>query len=950
MSCGTHSHPHYSFAISSRVRHKLKYLNKLAASFLQQADPSYNAPHKSLSILSDCLKLRPDDVVTWLNILDILKDTASNNYVGVIDYEPERIVEEMLSQFASQFASPQTLSPAIPKLDNSYLTAMHIQSLKSCPTSSHLLHSYFHHLTTSSHPPPPQKIHSFKSHIDKTLLKTNPYILKSYYDYLLLHNPDNNTNIDNEIKVFEMIKSYLNSAPVPSTAVLQDIVGLKSIEVEDKVEVVESCIEKLSANVDADNSVAVNPTTNSKSSSTKSSKTKQNDKDSNKNLTECYLILSKVYTSSSQTSLARATLEKGVTLSSSSSWCSIELKKLNKQTWQIDDLKKVCTDMDKNTHQSATLFRTWAKMEGDKKTPESNLRALEILYQAKINWPEDGRVHLEEGRIYEKMGDTLKAKICYRESLKFEKNGEAFIKLAKFARGRKKTVAWYETAVRFDREDGRVWNSYGSYLGELGLFEEAREVFEQGEKAKYDRESVYHGRGRMELRAGEWEYFREGLKIEGGTRRVRDFLSHSLGMVLLNEHEIEEARRVFYDGLGEEGVEGERANSRLLLGAALCEVRQGKDSKARALFEKSVTRDPKHSHAWQAWGVLESKAGNYREARELFEVGIKNCKTHPALWQALARMENKCGNVKEARKLYKVGCGLCKKSVSLIVDAAGLEMREGNFKKGRKLLEKALALDGKDGRVWCGLVRASMQEGSCEVTEPPPYADIVAGVDCADAASIKLMEKGLAAVGEEDNIQLRTKDKKETGAKAEYAEKIRAKLAKEARGNNNDDTQTSPQTPTNQSLSDPSSDNTFPEVKYGGLRGRVELLKLSGEIYSRVGRWDRARASFERALELDPNCAQLYHSYAQLEAILFNLEGLNRLNKRAEEIFSKTEEGRNSLGGRGKADMSEVLFTDMPLPSQVQRIREQFGDDVQFDDIVLEGSGTMELLELPPDE
>ncbi|GMH69793.1 hypothetical protein TrST_g4690 [Triparma strigata] len=841
-----------------------------------------------------------------MNAIKIFKDTEDGKYNTVKGYEVSTILEE----FQSKFPVSTPLHPSIPIIEGSDISKIYILALGKNPRSEHLLHSYMHYLTMRNPPPPTNVITPYEAHCTSILGPHNPYILKTYTTYLLPNDPP---------LALSIMKSHIHEASSPSPVILQDLASHPSIPYPEKVSLCNLSIEKL---------------------------TKTNAP--NKDLIECYLTLSSVHLSSplpSGLSLARSTLTSGSLLETSGSWCALSLKKLSRTSFASNELADLCSQMDVETHPTSVLFKTWARMESENGNYE---RAFKILEEARNVWEGDGSVLVEEGRVWERMGNGTEAKKRYRESLEVEGSTEAMIRMAKFARGRKKTVRWYEAALREDGEDGTVYNSYGSYLSRLGEFEKAREMFRMGaEKGKTGVESVYHGWGRMELRAGRWEeakrLFKEGLNTKGKSYKS-DFLSHSLGMVLLNEHEISEARKIFYEGLDRNGgVHAQGANSRLLLGAALCEVRLGKDGKARELFERSVEEDKRHAHAWQAWGVLEVKAGNYREARELFEVGIKNCKNHPALWQALARMEANLGNVREARKLYKVGFYNCRKSVSLIVDAAGLEMKEGNFKKGRKLLEKALGLDGKEGRVWCGLIRASMHEGSCDIVEGS--VDNIGGFGCADAASIRLLEKGLAAVGEEGEILLRTKDKEGGGAiKAEYAEKIRAKLAAKEGGKDDSPAPTSAAASGDQ---DEFPDDRPSEAKFGGLRGRVELLKLAGEIYSRAGRWDRARASFERALELDPNCAPLYHSYAQLEAILFNLEGLNRLNKRAEEIFSKASPGKFSfkLGHQGYG-------TATPLPSQVQRVRQRFGEDVQFTDILLEGSasGTMELLEFPTDE
>lgn len=44
---------------------------------------------------------------------------------------------------------------------------------------------------------------------------------------------------------------------------------------------------------------------------------------------------------------------------------------------------------------------------------------------------------------------------------------------------------------------------------------------------------------------------------------------------------------------------------------------------------------------------------------------------------------------------------------------------------------------------------------------------------------------------------------------------------------------------------------------------------------------------YEKGMEVNPAHAPLYHSLAELEARLFNVEGLARLNKRALKVFNR---------------------------------------------------------------
>lgn len=70
----------------------------------------------------------------------------------------------------------------------------------------------------------------------------------------------------------------------------------------------------------------------------------------------------------------------------------------------------------------------------------------------------------------------------------------------------------------------------------------------------------------------------------------------------------------------------------------------------------------------------------------------------------------------------------------------------------------------------------------------------------------------------------------------------------------------------------------FNDVRTLGLRNKLkdDLLILL-----------QARAVYEKGLELNPIHAPLYHSLAELEARLFNVEGLAQLNKRALKIFNR---------------------------------------------------------------
>jgi len=65
-----------------------------------------------------------------------------------------------------------------------------------------------------------------------------------------------------------------------------------------------------------------------------------------------------------------------------------------------------------------------------------------------------------------------------------------------------------------------------------------------------------------------------------------------------------------------------------------------------------------------------------------------------------------------------------------------------------------------------------------------------------------------------------------------------------------------------------------------------ELYCALSDTYLKKGKIEEARNLLEKGLEVDPLNAPLYHALAELEARVFNLEGLAKLNKRVSEIFN----------------------------------------------------------------
>jgi hypothetical protein len=116
----------------------------------------------------------------------------------------------------------------------------------------------------------------------------------------------------------------------------------------------------------------------------------------------------------------------------------------------------------------------------------------------------------------------------------------------------------------------------------------------------------------------------------------------------------------------------------------------------------------------------------------------------------------------------------------------------------------------------------------------------------------------------------------------------------------------------------------------------------------------KARELLEKGLEVDPLHAPLYHSLAELEARVFNIEGLAKLNKRAANVFntnaltpppSMKPWEQNLKMGKGQSDLPDGIAAlklefDLDLdgsllhdldPDEIIDQMTQFEDDVVGD-------------------
>lgn len=205
-----------------------------------------------------------------------------------------------------------------------------------------------------------------------------------------------------------------------------------------------------------------------------------------------------------------------------------------------------------------------------------------------------------------------------------------------------------------------------------------------------------------------------------------------------------------------------------------------------------------------------------------------------ALWLAYASLKGRQGNVAESRNLFAQGLQVAPHHTPLLQAWASLELRVGNFSSARTLITQALTRDKYNGSGW--LVAAEIERRARNFG----LVQLILrrGIECCCSRS------------------------------------------KKTRHLNHHQSPT-----TTRSLI------SMATTTHEG----AELYRSLGNALLREGKITLAREIYERGIEWDPRHAPLYHSLAELEAQVFNVEGLSKLHKRAAKFFTADFKDRPKL-------------------------------------------------------
>ncbi|GMI22132.1 hypothetical protein TrCOL_g12458 [Triparma columacea] len=403
------------------------------------------------------------------------------------------------------------------------------------------------------------------------------------------------------------------------------------------------------------------------------------------------------------------------------------------------------------------------------------------------------------------------------------------------------------------------------------------------------------------------DIFGKGLRV---CTRDRMSLYHGHAKMLIDKGEIDKAKETLEKGIEErreemakevvEGRRGEQKEAFLRHTLGMLYLKEGSVVKAQTTFTSGIVPGVSGSRASRLLlgaALCASRLGDLELARSNFDKAVQEDGKHAHAYQAWSIMEIKADNFTVAKTLVECGLANCPNHGALWQVYASLENRLGNTLNSQDVLFRGIE--------------------KCR-NHVPLYLDY-AMLKLKDSEGIedarRLVETARAMEPRRGNVWVAAFKVEEIAGNADSCRKVLEEGLHKTAGQAGKD--------------------------------RVKLLKVAGDFFTKYGRYEQARALFSEGLDLDDTDASIYHSWAQMEASIFNLEGLNELNKRAVSLFSTDalapRNNNNALLARRKGGKK--------LPPRLEALWKRNGG-VKYDDLMEgggEGRSISDLLELDED-
>jgi len=511
--------------------------------------------------------------------------------------------------------------------------------------------------------------------------------------------------------------------------------------------------------------------------------------------------------------------------------------------------------------------------------------------------------------------------------------------------------------------DGRVYNAWANIEVKAGRLGAARKILQQG-LTRYPKDhSLLQAAGKVEERIGNHTGARE---LYGASLHVQPSAPSLVAYALLDlrhpepgtTRNVTKSIRLFEEALLLDPRHGPAYNAY----ARAVFLHKGDVEEARRVYERGVQAQCRDTASiYHGYARLELSVGNVDEARRLLVKGWKATQRHAVgtdyphrdralfLSHTLGMLELNRGHPVDALNVFQDGIERYGNSSQLLLGAALCEVSLGNDERARKLFERSVLSDERHAQAWQAWGVMEMKAGNiqvaktlfeCGIKSAPRHGALWQAYATMESRFGNIQSaRGLFEAGVKkapSHIPLyqswavtELRERNFTAAKALIAQALTrdkrngdgwviAAEIEERLGN----------------------DGLASLLLRRGIEcspTKPELYRSLGDSLVRKGKINEAREIYEQGINVDARYAPLYHSLAELEARVFNVDGLAALHKRAAAIFNT-----NAL--EPPATSSELLSAKIRanrsrhVPKGVAALAQRIVDDDGISDLTSDGA------------
>lgn len=501
-----------------------------------------------------------------------------------------------------------------------------------------------------------------------------------------------------------------------------------------------------------------------------------------------------------------------------------------------------------------------------------------------------------------------------------------------------------------DDADGRVFNAWASMEVKAKRLTSAKKILRRGLE-RFPRDfSLLQAAGKVEERMGNYtearKLYRSSLRVQPSAPCLVSYALLELRQPQFGKANFPQVKRMFEEALLLDPRHGPAYNA-----YARCVFEREDEVQAREIFERGVRANcPDAASLYHGYAKLELALGNVSRARELLLAGRREAarqdigKDSPHreralfLTHTLGMLELNSNNPKDALEVFSDGLERYGNYSQLLLGAALCEVRLGNVEKARLLFEKSVLHDETHAHAWQAWGVMEMRAGNfetaktlfeCGIKTAPrhgplwqAYAIMESRMGNVTEARV-LFEKGILHAPNHVSLyqgwasmelreghneaakvlitQALTRDKRNGGGWL-IASAIESGLGNEG-------------------------------LATLLLRRGIECCPTDASLFKALGdsmigqsKFNEAREIYERGIDVDPLHAPSYHALAELEARVFNIEGLAKLNKRAAAVFQTN--ALETPAGSSEAWASKIKAgRQHSVPREVTALAEKIAEE-----------------------